>query len=191
MKILPPCDVYEAHVNYRSGDARVNGAIYGGNNNVRRTLYSKVNVSAPVLKENGYSGTIYGAGRGEYTWSEYTEVNLEEGANVWEVYGGGELGNVLNAESVQKYLQLYSAQPAEMVANEDPDTWGNPDRWVGGTVGGTLKDDYKDIWKEEWKDAWTIDGYYNPVGDFTRYVGNQYTNLTNPLVTVADMDDRD
>ena len=191
MHILPPCDVYEANVNYLSGDARVNGAIYGGNNNVRRTLYSKVNVSAPVLKENGYSGTIYGAGRGEYTWSEYTEVNLEEGANVWEVYGGGELGNVLNAESVQKYLQLYSAQPAEMVANEDPDTWGNPDRWVGGTVGGTLKDDYKDIWKEEWKDAWTIDGYYNPVGEFTRYVGNQYTNLTNPLVTVADMDDRD
>ena len=189
--ILPPCDVYESNVNYLSGDARVNGAIYGGNNNVRRTLYSKVNVSAPVLKENGYSGTIYGAGRGEYTWSEYTEVNLEEGANVWEVYGGGELGNVLNAESVQKYLQLYSAQPAEMVANEDPDTWGNPDRWVGGTVGGTLKDDYKDIWKEEWKDAWTIDGYYNPVGEFTRYVGNQYTNLTNPLVTVADMDDRD
>lgn len=191
MHILPPCDVYEANVNYQGGDARVNGAIYGGNNNVRRTLYAKINVSAPVLKENGYSGTVYGAGRGDYTWAEYTEVNLNKGANVWEVYGGGELGNVLNAESVQKYLQLYSAQPAEMVANEDPNTWGNKDRWVGGTVGGTLKDEYKDTWKKEWMAAWTIDGYYNPVGEFTRYVGNTYTNLTNPLVRVADMDDRD
>ena len=191
MHILPPCDVYEANVNYLGGDARVNGAIYGGNNNVRRTLYSKVNVSAPVLKENGYSGTIYGAGRGQFTWSEYTEVNLNKGANVWEVYGGGELGNVLNAESVQKYLQLYSGQPADMVANEDPATWGNPERWVGGTVGGTLKDEYKDTWKKEWMSAWTIDGYYNPVGEFTRYVGNQYTNLTNPLARKAEMDDRD
>ena len=191
MHILPPCDVYEANVNYQGGDARVNGAIYGGNNNVRRTLYAKINVSAPVLKENGYSGTVYGAGRGDYTWAEYTEVNLNKGANVWEVYGGGELGNVLNAESVQKYLQLYSAQPADMVANEDPNTWGNKDRWVGGTVGGTLKDEYKDTWKKEWMAAWTIDGYYNPVGEFTRYVGNTYTNLTNPLVRVADMDDRD
>ena len=190
MKILPPCDVYEANVNYQSGDARVNGAIYGGNNNVRRTLYGKVNISAPVLKENGYSGYVYGAGRGQYTWSEYTEVNLESGANVWEVYGGGELGNVLNAESVQKYLQLYSSQPAEMVANED-DYWGNSAKWEGGNVGGTLKNEYKEEWKQAWMAAWTIDGYYNPVGDFTRYVGNSNVNLSNPLVTKADMDDRD
>ena len=69
----------------------------------------------------------------------------------------------------------------------------NPDKWEGGTVGGTgtLKDEYKDTWKKEWMAAWTIDGYYNPVGEFTRYVGNTYTNLTNPLVRVADMDDRD
>ena len=195
MHILPPCDVYEANVNYLGGDARVNGAIYGGNNNVRRTLYSKVNVSAPVLKENGYSGTIYGAGRGQFTWSEYTEVNLNKGANVWEVYGGGELGNVLNAESVQKYLQLYSGQPADMVANED-DYWGNPDKWEGGTVGGTLKAAYKTEWLEAWKDAWTIGDYYDPVGEFKRYVyypekPYQYTNLLNPLVRKAEMDDRD
>ena len=196
MKILPPCDVYEANVNYQSGDARVNGAIYGGNNNVRRTLYGKVNISAPVLKDNGNSAKVYGAGRGQYTWSEYTEVNLESGANVWEVYGGGELGNVLNAESVQKYLQLYSAQPADMVANED-DYWGDPDKW-NGTVGGTgtLKDNYKEEWKQAWMAAWTIGDYYKPVGEYIRYVYNaekpyQYTNLLNPIVTVAEMDDRD
>ncbi len=195
MHILPPCDVYEANVNYQGGDARVNGAIYGGNNNVRRTLYAKINVSAPVLKENGYSGTVYGAGRGDYTWAEYTEVNLNKGANVWEVYGGGELGNVLNAESVQKYLQLYSGQPADMVANED-DYWRNPDKWEGGTVGGTLKAAYKTEWLEAWKDAWTIGDYYDPIGEFKRYAYHdekpyQYTNLLNPLVRVAEMDDRD
>ena len=190
MKILPPCDVYEANVNYQSGDARVNGAIYGGNNNVRRTLYGKVNISAPVLKDNGNSAKVYGAGRGQYTWSEYTEVNLESGANVWEVYGGGELGNVLNAESVQKYLQLYRYQPALMVANED-EFWGNPDKWVSGKVGGTLLEDYRNLWLETWKDAWTLGDYYDPVGEFTRYVANPYTNLSNPLVTEAVMDDRD
>ena len=189
-KILPPCDVYEANVNYQSGDARVNGAIYGGNNNVRRTLYGKVNISAPVQKENGDLGYVYGAGRGRYTWSEYTEVNLESGANVWEVYGGGELGNVLNAESVQKYLQLYSSQPADMVAYEDP-YWGNPDKWVSGIVGGTLKSDYTEDWLKAWKAAWTIDGYYNPVDGFTGYVGNRNVNLLNPLVTKAELDDRD
>ena len=190
MQILPPCDVYEANVNYRSGNARVNGAIYGGNNNVRRTLYSKVNISAPVNKENGYSGYVYGAGRGQYTWSEYTEVNLEKGAKVWEVYGGGELGNVLNAESVQKYLQLYSSQPAAMVANEDPDYWGNKDKWVNEVVGGTLKEEFRDEWKKAWMAAWTIGDYYKPVGEFTRYVGNTYTNLNNPLVRKAELDDR-
>ena len=190
MKILPPCDVYEANVNYQSGDARVNGAIYGGNNNVRRTLFGKVNISAPVLKDNGNSGYVYGAGRGQYTWSEYTEVNLESGANVWEVYGGGELGNVLNAESVQKYLQLYSSQPADMVANED-EYWGNPNKWEGGTVGGTLKTAYKDEWLEVWKEAWTLGDYYNPTGEFQRYVSNEYTNLSNPLVQPQAMDDRD
>ena len=195
MHILPPCDVYESNVNYRSGDARVNGAIYGGNNNVRRTLYAKVNISAPVLKANNYTGKIFGAGRGDYTWAEYTEVNLEEGANVYEVYGGGEMGNVLNAESVQKYLQLYSAQPAEMVANED-EYWGASDKWEGGIVGGTLKNAYKDEWLEVWKDAWTIGDYYAPIGEFKRYAYNeekpyQYTNLQNPLVQEREIDDRD
>ena len=196
--ILPPCDVYEANVNYRSGDASVTGAIYGGNNNVRRTLYAKVNIHAPVWsnKEKGYTATVYGAGRGDYTWAEYTEVNLEEGANVYEVYGGGEMGNVLNAESVQKYLQLYSTQPAEMVANEDG-YWGDPDKWVDGKVGGTLKSDkLRSEWLEVWKDAWTIGDYYDPVGEFRRYVYNentpyQYTNLQNPLVKEREIDDRD
>ena len=100
-----PCDVYEATVNYGSGNAQLAGKIYGGNNNARRTLYGKVNVSSPVWtdKTKGYTSTVFGAGFGGDTWSEYTEVNLLDGASVFEVYGGGEAGKVLNLETVNAW----------------------------------------------------------------------------------------
>ncbi|MCR4603310.1 MAG: hypothetical protein K5683_07250, partial [Prevotella sp.] len=100
---LKPCDVYQSIVNYNSGDARVNGAIYGGNNSADRTLYTQVNINAPVKQSNGYDGYVYGAGKGEDSWAQYTEVNLNDGASVWEVYGGGNAGKVLNKESVAKW----------------------------------------------------------------------------------------
>ena len=174
--ILPPCDVYESNVNYRSGKAFVNGAIYGGNNNERRTLYAKVNVSAPVYKENGYSGTVYGAGKGVDTWSEYTEVNLEDGANVWEVYGGGEMGHVLNGESVMAYMQAYKGGPSPDILAKDPD-WGK--RWNNN-------------WADAWRNAWTFGKYYESRGEYTRYAFNPYMNLDNDaIVRTAEMDDRD
>ena len=100
-----PCDVYEANVNWNSSDAIVGGyrtGIYGGNNNCRRTLYSKININAPVYydKANSYYATVYGAGYGKDTWSQYTEVNLNNTARVYEVYGGGQLGRVMNKKSV-------------------------------------------------------------------------------------------
>ena len=100
-----PCDVFEAIVNYNSDNAQMTGNIYGGNNAYRRTFYGKVNVSSPVWtnKANGYTGTVYGAGYGENTWSQYTEVNLNNGAEVNEVYGGGQKGKVLNLESVNAW----------------------------------------------------------------------------------------
>lgn len=106
------CDVYEANVNWSSSDALVGNyrsGIYGGNNAYRRTLYSKININAPVYydKENEYFATVYGAGYGKDTWSEYTVVNLngntdptKPGARVYEVYGGGQLGRVMNLKSV-------------------------------------------------------------------------------------------
>ena len=126
---LVPCDVYEANVNYNSDDAYLiwdperkdendmtignklmKGSIYGGNNNSRRTLYGKVNINVPVRQKHPTYGmttaTVYGAGCGSRTWSEYTQVNLNEGASVWEVYGGGEAGSVMSAESVQAYYRL-------------------------------------------------------------------------------------
>ncbi len=100
-----PCDVWEANVNWSSSDALVGGyrtGLYGGNNNCRRTFYGRVNVNAPVYydKTNGYLATVYGAGYGKDTWSQYTEVNLNNNARVYEVYGGGQLGRVMNKKTV-------------------------------------------------------------------------------------------
>ena len=107
-----PCDVYESHVNYHSANATVRGNIYGGNNNADRTLYAQVNIDVPVY--NGktdpktgskYMSTVYGAGFGEDTWAQYTEVNLESGAQVYEVYGGGHNGKVINRKSLLKWAK--------------------------------------------------------------------------------------
>ncbi|MBR3478032.1 MAG: hypothetical protein IKH43_02920 [Bacteroidaceae bacterium] len=100
---LYPCDVYESNVNFKSSAARVR-TIYGGNNNYRRTIYTHVNIYTPVQYVHQTYGlthaNIFGAGYGENTWAQYTEVNLFDGAKVYEVYGGGEAGNVLNKETV-------------------------------------------------------------------------------------------
>ena len=106
---IKPCDAFEANINYNSPDAIVRGAVYGGNNAYRRTLYGKVNINAPVhngktdLKGTLMTATVYGAGCGENTWSQYTEVNLNPGAEVYEVYGGGERGKVYNKASVDAW----------------------------------------------------------------------------------------
>ena len=106
-----PCDAYEAIVNYGSSNAIVKEGIYGGNNNARRTLYGQVNITSPVYSGGTESAPgkgehltkVYGAGKGEYTWSQYTEVNLKDGALVNRVYGGGNAGMVLNEQSVKAY----------------------------------------------------------------------------------------
>ena len=103
-----PCDVYESNVNWNSSDALVGGyrtGIYGGNNNCRRTFYSHVNINAPVYydKANKYYATVYGAGFGKDTWAQYTEVNLNNTARVYEVYGGSQLGRVMNKKSVNAW----------------------------------------------------------------------------------------
>ena len=109
------CDVYESNVNWNSSDALVGGyrtGIYGGNNSYRRTLYSHVNINAPVYydKENEYFATVYGAGYGKDTWAQYTEVNLNNGARLYEVYGGGQLGRVMNKKSVDAWKALVDAE---------------------------------------------------------------------------------
>ena len=112
-----PCDVIESNVNFSSDVALVGGyrtGIFGGNNNYRRTLYSFVNINSPVFydKENDYVATAFGGGYGENTWSEYTEVNLNNHARLYEAYGGGYGGMVLNEES-EKAFKTYSYEEGE------------------------------------------------------------------------------
>lgn len=178
--IYQPCDVYEGNVNYHSADAYLiynpnntlmKGAIYGGNNQKRRTLYGKINIDVPVRQLHPDYGmttaTVYGAGCGSYTWSEYTEVNLNNGAQVWEVYGGGEAGGVMSAESVQKYVTAFKPEKDEQ---------GN------------------DMTDAKWQAAWTLGGGYDPdmasfPGTFD-YAANTSTNLQNLLAREAEIDDR-
>ena len=199
---LHPCDVYEANVEYHSstagliynpereeketdsngdeitvkkGDQRYKGAIYGGNNSERRTIYGKVNINVPVYQNHYKYGmtlaTIYGAGCGSQTWSEYTEVNLESGAKVYEVYGGGEAGRVVNAESIQALMN-------------------NPES-VASTGVTTVND-------PRWYSAWKLGAGYDPAslktefssGTISSYTGNTKTNLDNEIARTAEMDDR-
>ena len=102
-----PCDAYEATVNYSSPNAEVQDTIFGGNNNARRTLFGRVNINSAVKSSAHYTGlaVVFGAGLGKDTWSQYTEVNLNPGAMVREVYGGGRNGMVLNVPSVWKWKE--------------------------------------------------------------------------------------
>ena len=179
-KTLPSCDVLDANVEYHSADATLvydpetsdlyQGSLYGGNNNERRTLSAYVNIDVPVVQrkviqynneiqgwnkgqEMMTNGTVYGAGRGVNTWSEYTLVNLsanpdptKEGATVWEVYGGGQLGHVLNAQTVQAYMQLYKTTPSPDIPTSE----------------------YTD-WTTAWKKAWSMDQFYEPNADYDNY----------------------
>lgn len=103
-KLTSPCDVYESHVNWNSGTASC-GYLYGGNNNSRRVLYTFVNINEQAWsnKNSGYLTTVYGAGCGVNTWAEYTNVKLNDKALVYEVYGGGYGGKVLNLTSVNAW----------------------------------------------------------------------------------------
>ena len=177
-----PCDVYEANVTWQSENAvlvcdtvdmRMKGAIFGGNNLERRTLYGRINIEAPVNQdhyENGMTfGNVFGAGCGGNTWAEYTEVNLYSGAKVFEVYGGGQAGKVHNAQSTHYYMGL--SIPAY--------TW--PEGYANAG---------KSLTEAEWKNALKIgDGYDPPSGK--TYWESTNTNLANPLVRTAEMDERD
>jgi hypothetical protein len=106
------CDVYEGNLNWNSENA-LTGYLYGGNNNARRTLYGRVNVNAPVWsdKTTGYMASVFGAGFGENTWSQYTEVNLNKGSQVYMVYGGGHNGRVANVATTKRMSEIDFEDP--------------------------------------------------------------------------------
>ncbi|MBR4730289.1 MAG: T9SS type A sorting domain-containing protein, partial [Prevotella sp.] len=107
-----PCDAVEALIEFASDQAIIDEAIYGGNNFQRRTVYSTINISAPVKNkaviENPLTDLcdVYGAGYGEYSWAACTTVNLLSGAQVLDVYGGGREGKVFESKSEHERMMV-------------------------------------------------------------------------------------
>ena len=194
-QILPPCDVYESVINYNSDKAVVKGAIFGGNNNERRTLFTKVNISAPVYNgskdpDTGvlYTGEVFGAGRGIDTWAEHTEVNMLSGGRAYNVYGGGQMGHVLNASSVEAYMNLYKDKPSPQISNQDP-YWRTLKEagQLWEVEGETIWPEHEARWAKDWIDAWSLGEYYNPDGNWNKYAQNEATSLRH----VSDRDELD
>ena len=195
-QVLPPCDVYEANVNYKntSENATV-GAIYGGNNLERRTLFTHINISSPVWsnKAEGWLANVFGAGLGVDTWTEHTEVNLLSGAKVYDVYGGGKMGHVLNAESIQAYMNLYKNEPSPQIGSQDS-------YWIAhkgelASADDDIKEAAQTRWAKDWKEAWTFGDYYVPGtsnGETSGTAYSKYTTNTNTnLDRVADRPELD
>ena len=76
--------------------------------------------------------TTDGAGFGKDTWAQYTEVNLNNTAKVYEVYGGSQLGRVMNTKTVAAwapgaYTEAHEAwealDPAEKAETPEPQSF--------------------------------------------------------------------
>jgi len=123
------CDHYVTCVDFKSKDAIVNDAIYGGNENCRVACDTYINIEAPVMQSNGYQATIYGAGYGRETVSGRTNVFMNNGSNAYKVFGGGRDGNAYNFASLSSWLtkQFQTANPGASAAEitKKVDAYGN------------------------------------------------------------------
>ena len=99
-----PCDVYNTFVSWNGPNARVSDAIYGGNDAFRMTRNAYIAINQPVRNFEDKLTNVFGGGFGENTVTLYTSVGLQEGAEVANVYGGGNNGQVLDTPSFRYYL---------------------------------------------------------------------------------------
>ena len=163
-------DGTEEEVEVTVGNALYKGSIYGGNNDKRRTIYSHIHIDVPVnmnhYQYGNTTGYVYGAGCGAETWAEYSEVELADGAAVYEVYGGGEQGLMLNAESTQTYM----ASAGQSVQGATNEGWAKA--WYIG--GGYDPESFSDY-----------------ASNSVTNLNNTLTGYNNrPLVRTAEMDNR-
>ena len=93
-----PCDVGVSNIIYATDedDASVDLGIYGGNHTARVTKNTNITISATVKDVHGDISPVYGAGLGELTVSGFTKIDLENGAKVSTVFGGGAKGKIYN-----------------------------------------------------------------------------------------------
>ena len=99
------CDNYATCINYQSSTAAVENGIYGGNRNLRIACDTYINIGTALKNREGKLGTVYGAGYGDRSVSGRTNIFLNTGAQVNEVYGGGRDGNVFNFPSLKVWLR--------------------------------------------------------------------------------------
>jgi hypothetical protein len=102
-------------------------------------------------------------------------VNLEKGARLYNVYGGSELGHVLNSASVQAYQKNFENAPSPDIIAEDS-------KWATAST---------EDWRKAWKAAWSLGDYFTPTGNWTddNYAGNTYTSLAH-VSKRAELDDK-
>ena len=100
------CDNYVTCINYQSEDAAVENGIYGGNRNMRVACDTYINIGTALKNREGKLGKVYGAGYGDRTVCGRTNVFLNDGAQVNEVYGGGRDGNSFNFPSLTRWLAV-------------------------------------------------------------------------------------
>ena len=122
------CDHYVTCIDFKSENAIVNDAIYGGNENCRVACDTYINIEAPVMQSSGYQANIYGAGYGQKTVSGRTNVFMNNGSNAYKVFGGGRDGNAFNFASLRSWLtdqyRTAAGDPAADVQDK-VDAYGN------------------------------------------------------------------
>jgi len=99
-----PCDTYTSFINYNSGAASVEEAIYGGNHDYRITRFPFININAEVKNAEGELKDVYGAGYGANTVAQFTKVKLNANSKVRNVFGGGRDGKVYDMTTVAKFM---------------------------------------------------------------------------------------
>ena len=130
-----PCDTYVACVDYRSSNATVEEAIYGGNHNSRIACDTYVNICSDVKNKAGQWRRAFGAGYGAETVSGRTTVFMNDGAVMYEVYGGGRNGNVFNYNTLRYWLygQYYKAKNPSFEWWKS-ESWDNPAIWTDNVL---------------------------------------------------------
>ena len=177
-----PCDAIETNVNWSSSDAVVTGSIFGGNNNCRRTLFSTVNINSKARASltDPYTATIYGGGLGANTWSYYTVVNLNANTEVYQVYGGGKKGNVLNKESFAAWKTQYDTEHSSAklynVLGSDYDTDAGMTVLENQLVHANPLDTVTNTNVYMWKDSY-MSGYVYGGGQDSHVSGATYIGL--------------
>jgi len=135
-----PCDEQITNIDWSSSTAYVADMIYGGNNAKRAAMQTNVNINAPVKTSvNGGYTSVCGAGNGECTVAGFVTVNLNDGARVANVYGGGRDGKVFgyykNISGAKDYYEKEDGTPQnDYISWFTQSSYKNEGSWEGSSL---------------------------------------------------------